>query len=146
MLTELLGASPDDVLSEMLQSHFQLNRFLNDNRMKTKYDWILSMTRLLELITTCTTARERITMILEQVPDSSYIEGVYTEIRNRDFPLGPLRFHFIQSFLKVSIKFLAMLPHSSEKLIKVFERIAALFTKSVLDTPVRALILTMGCF
>ncbi|CAF2465989.1 unnamed protein product [Rotaria sp. Silwood2] len=128
-LTKLLTKQPDEVLAEMLHPNFQFKRFLNDNRMRTKYDWILQMTKLLEQIIKCVGSRERIVMILEQLPKTFYIDGVYDEVRKTDLITDQLRFDFIKSFLNISNAFLSMIPHSADDLTKIFERIELQFTK-----------------
>jgi hypothetical protein len=95
------------------------------------------MTILLEKITKCEGSRERIVMIIEQLPGTSYIEGVYDEVRKTDPITDQLRFNFIQSFLQISIKFLSMIPHSADDLTKIFERIELQFTKIKSESPVR---------
>lgn len=137
MLTRLLSKQPDEILAEMLHPNFQLKTFLKDNRMRSRYDWIQTMTTLLERITTCIGSRERIVMIFEQLPRTLYLEGVYDEIRKPDPITDQLRFNFIQSFLKVSNKFLAMIPHSADDLTKIFERIELQFHKIKSTSPVR---------
>ncbi len=137
MLSQLLNKQPDEILAEMLHPNFQLKTFLNDHRMRKRYDWILTMTTLLEHISTCVGSRERIVMIFEQLPKTSYLEGVYEEIRKPDSITDQLRFNFIQSFLKISNKFLSMIPHSAYDLTKIFERIELLFLKIKSTSPVR---------
>jgi hypothetical protein len=144
MLTKLLNKQPDEILGEMLQSNFQLQTFLNDNRMETKYDWIFAMTTLLERITTCIGSRERIALILEKLPDTKYLEGVYNEIRQRDIITDELRYGLIQSFLKVSNQFLAMMPHSANDLTKILERIELMFTK--IDSKPSVRLINLICF
>jgi Tfp pilus assembly protein PilO len=114
----------------MLSPNFQLESFLNDKRMQEKYDWIYSMTILLEKITQCVESRERIVMIFEQLPNTLYLEGVYEEIRQLDPDTNQLRFKFIQLFLQISDTFLAMIPHSADGLTKIFERIELQLTKT----------------
>jgi hypothetical protein len=129
MLTKLLDKTSDQILAEMLHPNFQLKTFLNDKRMRNRYDWIFSMTTLLEKITKCNGSRDRILMILEQLPNTLYLEGVYDEVRKLDPITDQLRFNFIQLFLKISNTFLAIAPHSASDLEKVFERIELHFTK-----------------
>ncbi len=114
----------------MLHSNFRLKQFLNDKRMQERYDWIFSMTKLLEKLTQCIDSRERIVMIFEQLPNTLYLEGVYDEIRKSDPIKNQLRFKFIELFLKISNKFLSMIPHSADGLTKIFERIELQFTKT----------------
>ena len=121
----------------MLHPNFQLETFLKDNRMRTMYDWINSMTTLLEKIIQCTESRERIATPFRQISNSQYLEGVYDEIREADPITKQLRFTFIQSFLKISNVFLSMIPHSADGLMKIFERIELLFTKVEIKSPVR---------
>jgi Tfp pilus assembly protein PilO len=125
----------------MLRPHFQLKTYLNDQKMRNRYDWILSMTKLLEKITTCNGSRERIVMILEQLPGTLYIEGVYDEVRKLDPITNQLRFELIQLFLKVSNTFLAIIPHSADDLTKIFERIELQFTKVKSELHVRIIVL-----
>ncbi|CAF5216285.1 unnamed protein product, partial [Rotaria magnacalcarata] len=136
-LTKLHSKNPSEILDEMLHADFQLQRFLNDNRMRRRYDWINSMTILLEKITQCIELRERIVMIFGQISKSRYLEGVYDEIGEPDLRTNQLRFTFIQSFLKVSNIFLSMIPHSAGGLTKIFERIELLFTKIEIKSSVR---------
>ncbi len=105
--------------------------------MRNNHDWILTMTILLEKITKCEGSRERIVMIIEQLPGTLYIEGVYDEVRKTDPITDQLRFNFIQSFLQISIKFLSMIPHSADDLTKIFERIELQFTKIKSESSVR---------
>jgi Tfp pilus assembly protein PilO len=137
MLTKLLDKPADHILGEMLHANFQLKKFLNDKQMRQNYNWIFSMTTLLEKITACKGSRERIVMILEQLPNTPYLEGVYDEVRKTDAVTDQLRFDFIQSFLKISETFLAMIPHSADDLTKIFERIELQFTKVKSESPVR---------
>lgn len=88
------------------------------------------MTKLLEQITKCIGSRERIVMILQQLPKTSYIDGVYNEVRQLDAITDDLRYDFIQSFLKIAIVFLSTIPYSADDLTKIFERIELAFTKS----------------
>jgi hypothetical protein len=76
-------------------------------------------------------------MIFEQLPKTSYLEGVYEEIRKPDSITDQLRYNFIQSFLKMSNKFLSMIPHSADGLTKIFERIELQFLKIKSTSPVR---------
>ena len=136
----MLSKQPDEILSEMLRPNFPLAALLNDERMKSKYEWILHMTTLLERVTTCIDARERIAMILKEVPRTSYLEGVYDAVRSRDSITDELRYDFLQLFLKMSNKFLALTPYSASDLTKIFERIELVFTKTKSKSPVRHLI------
>jgi hypothetical protein len=129
-LTKLFDKSPDDILAEMLHSNFRLKEFLNDKRMQERYDWIFSMTKLLEKLTQCIESRERIVMIFEHLPNTLYLEGVYDEIQKFDPNTNQLRFQFIELFLKISNKFLSMIPHSADGLTQIFERIELQFTKN----------------
>ncbi|CAF0779112.1 unnamed protein product [Rotaria sordida] len=133
-LTKLLNKQPDEILAEMLRPNFQLKKFLNDNRMRNQYDWILSMTTLLEQVIKCVGSRERVVMILEQLPKTLYIDGVYVEVRKTDIITDQLRFNFIKSFLNISNAFLSMIPNSADDLTKIFERIELLFTKIQMKT------------
>ncbi len=129
-MTKLFDKSPDDILAEMLHSNFRLKEFLNDKRMQERYDWIFSMTKLLEKLTQCIESRERIVMIFEHLPNTLYLEGVYDEIQKFDPNTNQLRFQFIELFLKISNKFLSMIPHSADGLTQIFERIELQFTKN----------------
>ncbi len=129
-LTKLFDKSSDDILAEMLHSNFRLKQFLNDKRMQERYDWIFSMTKLLEKLTQCIGSRERIVMIFEQLPNTLYLESVYDEILELDPKTNQLRFQFIELFLKISNKFLSMIPHSAVDLTKIVERIELQFTKT----------------
>ena len=140
MLTKLLPKDPDEILAEMLHPNFQLKTFLNDNRMKDRYDWILSITTLLERITECVGSRERLVIIFDEIPGTKYLEGVYDEIRKLDVITDQLRYNFIQSFLNVSNKFLSLIPHSADDLIKILERVELLFTKVTVKSAVRLLV------
>ncbi|CAF4369011.1 unnamed protein product [Rotaria sp. Silwood2] len=133
-LTKLVDKSSDDILTEMLHPNFQLNKFLNDKRMQERYDWIFSMTTLLEKITQCIESRERIVMIFEQLPGTLYLEGVYDEVRKVDPNTNQLRFKFIELFLQISNKFLAMIPHSADGLTKIFERIELQLSKNQFES------------
>ncbi|CAM4799643.1 unnamed protein product [Rotaria magnacalcarata] len=134
-LIKLLDKQQDEILAEMLRPNFQFKRFLRDNRMRNNFNWISTMTKLLEQIVKCIGSRERIVMILQQLPKTSYIEGVYNEVRQLDALTDDLRYDFIQSFLKISIVFISMIPHSADDLTKIFERIELLFTKTKSSSP-----------
>lgn len=136
MLTKLLELSPDFTLAEMLQPHFQLKRFLNDKRMQTHYDWILSMTKLLEKITKCEGSRERIVMVLAVLSGTTYLEGVYDQVRKPDPISDLLRYELIQSFLKIAQTIFSIIPHSAGDLTKIIERIELQFTKTKTESPV----------
>ena len=118
----------------MLRPHFQLNKFLNHKHMRERYDWIFSMTKLLEKITHCVESREHILTIIEQLPDTLYLEGVYDEVRKCDPDTNQLRFKFIELFLKISNTFLAMIPHSADRFTKIFERIELQLTKNTSES------------
>ncbi|CAF0975352.1 unnamed protein product [Rotaria sordida] len=133
-LTKLIDKSSDDILAEMLHPNFQLNKFLNDKRMRERYDWIYSMTKLLEKTTQCIGSRERILIVFKQLPDTRYLEGVYDEIKKFDPNTNELRFKFIELFLKISNIFIDMIPHSVNGLSKIFERIELLFIKNKFDS------------
>ena len=121
----------------MLEPNFQLNRFLNDKRMQARYDWINSMTILLEKITESNESHEQILSIFEQLPGTLYLEGVYDEIGKIDSNTNQLRYEFIRLFLKIANKFLAIIPHSSDSLKKIFERIELQFIKNKSESRVR---------
>jgi hypothetical protein len=120
----------------MFHPNFQLNKFLNDKRMRERYDWIFSMTTLLEKITQCIESHERIVMIFEQLPGTLYLEGVYDEVRKVDPNTNQLRFKFIELFLQISNKFLAMIPHSADGLTKIFDRIELKLSKNQVESRV----------
>ncbi|CAF5020905.1 unnamed protein product [Rotaria sp. Silwood1] len=128
-LIKLVDKSSDEILIEMLHPNFQLNKFLNDKRMKERYDWIHSMTILLEKITKCIGSNDHIRNVFEQLPDTLYLEGVYDEVPKVDPNTNQLRFNFIELFLKVSNTFLVMIPYSADVLTKIFERIELQFSK-----------------
>ncbi|UJR33622.1 hypothetical protein I4U23_021057 [Adineta vaga] len=135
MMKNLLDEQPDDILTGMLDPKFQLKALLKDRNMKSNYEWILAMTTLLEKITTCNGARDRIALILEKIPQTSYTEGVYEAVRIPDVITDQLRFDFIQSFLKVSNTFLSIIPHLADDLTRIFERIELTFTKIKTPSP-----------
>lgn len=129
-LTKLIDKSSDEILNEMLHRNFQLRKFLNDKRMQDRYDWLYSMTVLLEKITKCIGSNERIRTIIEQLPNTSYLEGVYNEVPKVDPATNQLRFHFIQLFLKIANTFLDMIPDTRDTLMKIIERIELKFSKT----------------
>lgn len=137
-LTKLYNKSSNEILTEMLTENFQLKKFLNDKRMQEKYDWIVSMTKLIEKMTECTESRERMAMIFEQLPNTLYLEGIYDAVRNINPDTKQLNTNLITSFLRVSKMFLSMIPYSTDGLIKIFERIELQFSKTATDTPVSA--------
>ncbi|CAF1167216.1 unnamed protein product [Rotaria sordida] len=133
-LMKLLDKSPEEILTGMLDPNFQLNKFLNDKRMQERDDWVSSMTILLEKMTQCTESRERITMILEQLPNTLYLEGVYNKIRKLDPTTNQFNFKLIELFLKISNTLLAMIPHSADGFTKIFDRIELQFTKNKFES------------
>ena len=139
-LPKLLDKSPDEILTEMVDPNFQLNKFLNDKRMLERHDWIVSMTQLLDKITQCTESRERLTIIFEQMANTRYLEGIYDAVRHKDSTTDQLNFTLILSFLHVSETFLTMMPHSAEELAKVIERIELQLTKCSSESKVRAIV------
>ncbi|CAF1400345.1 unnamed protein product [Adineta steineri] len=52
MLTQMLDKQPNEILAEMIQINFSIKQFLNDKRMETEKDWIVTITKLFERITT----------------------------------------------------------------------------------------------
>ena len=136
----MLPKQPDEILSDMLHSNFPLAALLNDQQMRSKYDWTFAMTRLLEQLTTCDGARERVAMILKEVPGTAYLDGAYEAVRARDVITDELRYDFLQSFLKMSNKFLSLTPYCASDLTKIFERIELAFTKTKSETQVGHLI------
>lgn len=113
----------------MVHPNFQLMEFLNDKRMRERYDWIFSMTMLLEKMTQRIQLRERIVIIFEQLSGTLYLEGVYDEVRKLDPKTNQPRFKFMELFLKISNAFLAIIPHSADGLTKILERIELQLTK-----------------
>ncbi|CAF4022002.1 unnamed protein product [Adineta steineri] len=134
MLTQMLDKQPNEILAEMIQINFSIKQFLNDKRMETEKDWIVTITKLFERITTCTDTPERLQFVLKQIPNTVYVEGVYNAVRQLDSKTNQLCFGFLQSFLNMSNKFLALLPHLAIDLEKIFERIELAFTKIDLIT------------
>jgi hypothetical protein len=114
----------------MLHPNFQLNKFLNDKRMQERYDWINSMTILLEKITKCIGSNEQMRIVFEQLPHTRYLEGVYDKIREVDPITNQLHFNLIELFLKISNTFLVMIPDSPDALTKIFERLELQFSKN----------------
>lgn len=137
MMSELLNKSPDEVLRKMLHPNFELKALLKDRQMKINYNWTLAMTTLLEKISTCDGPREDIVTIFAKIPRTSYVDGVHEEITKPDVITDELRFEFVQSFLKMSIRFLDLIPHSADDLTKVFERLELHFFKNKTTSPVR---------
>ena len=129
MLKQMLEEHSDDILVEMTQPNFPLKAFLNDKRMEIQNEWIVTMTKLFERITTCTNAGRRLCLVLEEIPGTVYVEGVYNTVRQPDSNTNQLRFGFLQSFLNMSNRLLALSPHLASHLTKIFERIALEFTK-----------------
>lgn len=136
MLTNLSKKGPDETLRELMNSSFPLSQLLDDDRMQSRFDWVCLMTQILEKVATCTEARERIAMILTRIPNTKYIDGLYAMVRERDPISDEFRYDFLQSFLKMAQRLLAIVPNSSADLTKIFERIELLFTKSPSNTPV----------
>ncbi|CAF3694346.1 unnamed protein product [Rotaria sp. Silwood1] len=128
-LVKLVNKSSDEILNELLHPNFQLDKLLNDKRMQERYDWIYSMTILLEKITKCIRSNERIRKVFEKLSDTLYLEGVYDEVPKVDPNTNQLRFNFIELFLKISNTFLVMIPYSADALTKIFERIELQFSK-----------------
>ena len=122
-LTELTEKSSEYIITKMLEVNFRLEEFLQDNRIQERYDWMYSMTILLEKITYCNESRERIVEIFEQIFDTCYLKGVYDEIGKLDLETKQIRFKFIQSFLQICKTVLEMIPHSFDGLKSIFERI-----------------------
>ena len=135
-LANLLDKSSEEILDEMLQPRFQLQQVLNDRQMRDNNSWILKMTELLEKVTRYEGPRERIVTVLQQLPSTVYLEGVYDDIRKPNPLTDELRFDFIQLFLQISIKMLSIIPHSADDLTKIFERIELQLTKSKSTSPV----------
>lgn len=141
----MLPKQPDEILSEMLNQNFPLAALLNDQQMRSKYEWTFNMTKLLEKLTTCDGARERVAMILKEVPRTAYLDGVYEAVRGRDVITDELRYEFLQSFLKMSNKFLSLTPYCASDLTKIFERIELAFTKTKSETQVKPSIAFTPC-
>ncbi|CAF4970503.1 unnamed protein product [Rotaria sp. Silwood1] len=135
-LVKLVNKSSDEILNELLHPNFQLDKLLNDKRMQERYDWIYSMTILLEKITKCIRSNERIRKVFEKLSDTLYLEGVYDEIRKVDPIKNQLRFNFIELFLKISNTFLVMMPDSANALTKIIERIELQFSKNISESRV----------
>ena len=88
------------------------------------------MTTLLEKMTHCVQSREQSVAVYEQLPGTHYLEGVYNEIKSIDPITNQLRFQFIELFLKISNKCIALLPSLADALAKVLERAELLLTKN----------------
>ena len=136
MLTQMLDKQSDEILAEMAEPNFPLKTFLNDERMEMQHDWIITMTKLFERITRCTDVRGHLYPVLGQIQDTEYLEGVYNLVRQLDSKTNQLRFDFLQSFLNISNRLLALLPHLAVHLTKIFERIELGLTKINPNTPV----------
>ena len=134
MLTQMLDKQSNEILNEMVHPDFPLKTFLNDKRMETQNDWIVTMTKLFERITMCTDAPGCLRVVLEQIRYTVYVEGVYNAVRQSDSNTNQLRFDFLQSFLNMSNRLLALSPHLAIHLMKIFERIELGFTKINLNT------------
>ena len=139
MLTRLADKSPDDILSDLLKPNFSLKALLKHPRMKTEYDWVFHMTRILERVTRCEGAEQRIAMVLTQIPSTDYVEGVYSFVRQQDPITDELHYDFLRSFLKMFTRLLALLPLSAESLMTISERIELTVGKTASTLPVRSL-------
>lgn len=134
LLKSLVEKTPVEILSDLLNPKFPLSALLNGDQMRDRFDWVFLMTRILERVTTCEGARERISMVLTQLPQTSYVDGIHAMVRTRDSVTDELRYDLLQSFLKMFNRFLALVPQSSESLLKVSERIELLLKKTKSDS------------
>ena len=135
-LTKILDKSPEEILNEMINPNFQLTKFLNDKRMQKEYDWVVSMTKLLEKVTQTMELRENIVNIFEQIPNTLYLEGIYDAVRHIDPSTNQMNFNLISSFLHVSFAFLSMMPYSADGLTKIIERIELQMSKNKVESMV----------
>ncbi|CAF0774800.1 unnamed protein product [Didymodactylos carnosus] len=131
MLLEMSNKEPDILIIDVLRPYFQFKTFLNDDRMKIKYDWIKTMTDILEKIISCTEQRERVAQILSMILGSKYLDGVHEEIRKPDNKTKQLKYDFIHSFLKISDYMLTIMPHSENDLSKIIERVQVTLPKMI---------------
>lgn len=136
-LTELEKKSPEEVITAMLERNFRLEDFLKDQRMQENYDWMYSMTVLLEKITYCHEWRGRFIDIFEKILDTSYLKGVCEEIGKFDPSTKQFRFKFIQLFLQICKTFLEIIPHSFARLTLIVERIALRLIENQSNSTVR---------
>lgn len=118
----------------MINPNFQLSKFLHDKRMQKEYDWVVTMTKLLEKVTQPMELRGNILNIFEQLPDTLYLEGIYDAVRHIDPTTNQMNFNLISSFLHVSHAFLSMMPYSADGLTKIIERIELQMTKNKVES------------
>lgn len=145
-LVKLFERSSEEIIDEMLQPRFQLKQVLNDKLMRENNNWTVKMTALLGKVSQFEGSRERVVSILQQLPGTVYLDGVYDEIRKLNPLNDELRFDFIQLFLRISLKIVSMIPHSTDDFTRIFERIELQLTKSKSTSPVSILPPTLNRF
>jgi hypothetical protein len=136
MLTQLLLQEPEEILSAMLQPDFQLKNRLCNRTFNNSIECVICMTNIFERILTCTAAKEKMSKIIQQIPGTAYIEGLYAFVCERDLITNQLNWNFCRSFLKMADGYFDLLPNSAIELTKIFERMELKILKDYSDTPV----------
>lgn len=64
MLSDMLKKEADELIIELTRDRFQLDKYLSDERMKTNFEWVQTLTTLFERILGCLGQDKRIAEIL----------------------------------------------------------------------------------
>lgn len=64
MLTKALAVNDDDLIGHITHPSFQLDTFLNDERLKIKFDWLEMLTTIFERILHCKCQERQMAQIL----------------------------------------------------------------------------------
>jgi hypothetical protein len=60
----MLKKEPDKLILDMTRDTFQLDKYLSDDRMKTNFEWLQTLTSLFEQVLGCLGQEKRIADIL----------------------------------------------------------------------------------
>jgi len=153
----MLKKEPDQLILDLTRDYFQLDKYLSDDRMKTNFQWLKTLTTLFEQILGCLGQDKRIADILVRnlsfifqiknlvliqikLPGTVYFDALYEEIRRNDPHTGTLRFNLILQTLKIINHLLTINPHAESNVTPFIERIGAYLNRLNNENEVRKFI------
>ncbi|CAF2790891.1 unnamed protein product [Rotaria sp. Silwood2] len=129
MLCDMLKKEPDKMIIDINRDYFQLDKYLNDERMKINFEWVQMLTTLFERILDCLGQEKRIADILIKLPGTVYFDALYEEIRKTDTKTNTLRFDLILKTLKIINHLLTINPHAESTVARFTERIGTFLSR-----------------
>ena len=144
MLNDALTKTDDELIMHIERSVFQLDKYLSDQRMKEKFDWLQMLTTIFERILGALGQDHRIATILVRcfsfsvlkslrshffgqikLPGTVYFDALYEAIRQTDPKTKTYRVQLILQTLKIIERLLAVNPQMEELVSPFLERISS---------------------